>query len=989
MASIVDKLERDRPLFHDDFKGGLISWNANFHLLRFIEGHLVPGMQTLETGSGYSTVVFIAKGCFHTSITPYRSELDRIMVYCKENNLSLNHADFIANNSANHLPLIQNKELDFFFIDGAHRFPFPIIDWFYGSRLLKQGGLLVVDDTDIISCFLLSKFLESDAHWEQVLIENAFAVFKKIGGHDYPSDWWGQNFGRNKIDGEKTFINIFFAQPGRVQNKSNGDIPAGMTRKSVPSEEKTGTSALRSANGLLNGGLNTEYEEHPVSVMEEVRIDWTPAFNYKKLTEQEVDEFSNIEVTKDLLLGGVHAQKSWGYWYRYLAEQVWKTNLCKEIVEFCNSIENPKILSLGCGFGGMELEIAALLKKPYDIVAVDINKNIFAQAIKKTRKDDLHIQFIPLDLNFIKIRQDSFDAIFAHASLHHVLNLEHLLYQIYRGVKRHGRFIMLDMIGKNQALFWKENVDFARYIVRTMPAQYTRKISDRENIIAPYSEPSDQKGMEGIRQEEIERQIYNYFDPLKVFKYNSFIRMICTHPVIGKRIDPDKQQDRKYLEKLFSLDLQQIEDRNLRATEMFGVFTKKELMSIDSINAEAHSYLGAHYARQGMQEHALRHRKAALQLDQNNQAAMHHIAAMEQGKNETETIVQASSERALDRPAPAFHRSLISCAGERKNALQMSVIICTYNRATLLSMALESLTLQTLDKGSYEVIVIDDGSSDSTRQIVDSFVGKLPIKYFYQKNAGLAAAKNHGIYTSQGKILFFSDDDDIATPTLLEEHIETHQMYPQEHYAVLNYTTWGPDLLITPLMHFITEVQYFLFFYPNLKHGEILDYTYFWGGRSSCKRSFLINFGVFNPVFHFGCEDIELGYRLSKFNFKVVYNSHAISYMVRPVTFDEFCQRLIKQGRSQSVFSRLHNNPEVHKWAEVLNAESTWSKISPIYEAKVRSARELDKIAALKLHHKLDIDDSTMRLLYASYLWAFKASKIKGIMISKEESQSH
>jgi glycosyltransferase involved in cell wall biosynthesis len=333
--------------------------------------------------------------------------------------------------------------------------------------------------------------------------------------------------------------------------------------------------------------------------------------------------------------------------------------------------------------------------------------------------------------------------------------------------------------------------------------------------------------------------------------------------------------------------------------------------------------------------------------------------------------------------------ALISCAGERKNALQMSVMVCTYNRGTLLDMALESLVSQTLDKGSYEVIVIDDGSSDSTRQIVDSFAGKLPIKYFYQKNAGLAAAKNHGIYASQGEILFFFDDDDIATPTLLEEHIKTHQMYPQEHYAVLNYTTWAPNILITPLMHYITAVGCFLFSYPNLKHDETLDYTYFWGGRSSCKRSFLINFGVFNPAIRIFCEDIELGYRLSKFNLKVVYNSHAISHMVRPITFDEFCQRSIKHGRSQYIFSRLHDNPEVHKYTEVLNAEMTWNKISPIYEAKVRSARELDKIATLKLHHKLNMDDVTMRLLYRSYLWAFRASKIKGIMISKEESQGH
>ncbi|MDH4264509.1 MAG: glycosyltransferase family 2 protein [Deltaproteobacteria bacterium] len=321
------------------------------------------------------------------------------------------------------------------------------------------------------------------------------------------------------------------------------------------------------------------------------------------------------------------------------------------------------------------------------------------------------------------------------------------------------------------------------------------------------------------------------------------------------------------------------------------------------------------------------------------------------------------------------------------NPLPLSVIICTFNRAGLLKMALESLVKQTLSKADYEVIIIDDGSSDSTKETVDSFFERLPIKYFYQNNAGLASAKKHGIYAAQGKILLFGDDDDIAMPNLLEEHVKTHREYPEDNYAVLHYTTWSPNLLITPLMHFVVEVGCFLFSYPHIKHGDILDYTYFWGGRSSCKRSFLINYGVFNPVFHFGCEDIELGYRLSKKGLKVVYNGLAVAKMVRPITFDGFCQRLIKQGRSQYIFSTLHNEPEVHRWAEVMGVEEKWINIRAIYEAKIRSARELDRIVNMKLKHHLDLDDLTMRLLYRAYWWTFKSCKIRGIVEAKEESQ--
>jgi glycosyltransferase involved in cell wall biosynthesis len=320
-----------------------------------------------------------------------------------------------------------------------------------------------------------------------------------------------------------------------------------------------------------------------------------------------------------------------------------------------------------------------------------------------------------------------------------------------------------------------------------------------------------------------------------------------------------------------------------------------------------------------------------------------------------------------------------------KTPLPLSVIICTFNRAQYLKTVLESVCEQTLPRDEFEVVVIDDGSSDDTRSVVDSFRAALPIKYFYQKNAGLASAKNHGIYAAEGEILLFFDDDDVAAPTLLEEHLKTHRKYPKKNYAVLGYTEWVSGLDVTPLMKFVTEVGCFLFSYPSIKNGDILGYTRFWGGRSSCKRTFLIGHGVFNPVFRFGCEDIELGYRLSKHNLKVVYNADAVSFMIRPVGLDDFVRRLIKQGRSQYKFSAMYDDPEVHGWCETVEFEKAWEEMGPVYEAMVRSAYALEKIAEMKLAQGLGLDKQTERLPYRAYRWAFKASKLKGIVEAKEE----
>jgi glycosyltransferase involved in cell wall biosynthesis len=319
--------------------------------------------------------------------------------------------------------------------------------------------------------------------------------------------------------------------------------------------------------------------------------------------------------------------------------------------------------------------------------------------------------------------------------------------------------------------------------------------------------------------------------------------------------------------------------------------------------------------------------------------------------------------------------------------LPLSVIVCTYNRADYLKQVLESLRGQTLPQAEFEIILIDDGSSDHTRETVEPFRSCLPLKYFYQRNAGLASAKNHGIFAAQGRIVLFLDDDDVTTPSLLEEHLKSHRIYPRDNYAVLHYTTWGPGLTVTPLMHFITEVGCFLFSYPRIEHGAILDFTYFWGGRSSCKRAFLLEHGVFNPIFRFGCEDIELGYRLSTHDLRVVYNAHGMSKMIRAISFDDFCRRLVKQGRSQYVFSTLHNYPVVHQWAETKEAEENWDKVMPIYDAKIRSASELDRIAQLRVEYGLGLDGVTRRLLHRSYWWAFKACKMKGIAEARELQQ--
>jgi glycosyltransferase involved in cell wall biosynthesis len=263
---------------------------------------------------------------------------------------------------------------------------------------------------------------------------------------------------------------------------------------------------------------------------------------------------------------------------------------------------------------------------------------------------------------------------------------------------------------------------------------------------------------------------------------------------------------------------------------------------------------------------------------------------------------------------------------ENKFRPLISVVIPTFNRSKYLELALKSLTDQTIGNNEFEVIVINDGSNDNTVELCNKFIGRLNLKCFTIENSGISSAKNLGLFASSSPICFFFDDDDVAHKNLLREHIISHNKYPEENVAILGYTTWSSKIPVSYLMHYITDIGCNLFYYRGFQNEKLLDYTFFWGGRCSCKRSFLIKNGAFNQGFKFGSEDIELGYRLNKFGLKVIYNANAKSYMVRTLTFEQFCKRCEKQGKSLDHFLRLHPTEEIERYAGVQQAQSKWER---------------------------------------------------------------
>lgn len=96
--------------------------------------------------------------------------------------------------------------------------------------------------------------------------------------------------------------------------------------------------------------------------------------------------------------------------------------------------------------------------------------------------------------------------------------------------------------------------------------------------------------------------------------------------------------------------------------------------------------------------------------------------------------------------------------------VRVSVIIPSYNRAHLIGETIESVLRQTLS--DFELIVVDDGSTDNTAEVVRAYDG--PIRYVFQNNQGRSRARNAGYHLSQGEYVCFLDSDDVLAPPMLE-----------------------------------------------------------------------------------------------------------------------------------------------------------------------------------------------------------------------------
>ena len=180
-VDVLAPLLREQPKFHGP-TAGTVNWAIGADVLAWLDANIQPDWATLETGCGYSTIVFGARAKSHTVVAPRAAEHDLIKAWLDSHGIVHDHIAFEAMGSQRALPrLIDDGELNCVLIDGMHGFPMPFIDWYYTANRLAVGGAMIVDDTQIRPCAMLRDFLASErGRWERLVDLERATIFRRI-----------------------------------------------------------------------------------------------------------------------------------------------------------------------------------------------------------------------------------------------------------------------------------------------------------------------------------------------------------------------------------------------------------------------------------------------------------------------------------------------------------------------------------------------------------------------------------------------------------------------------------------------------------------------------------------------------------------------------------------------------------------------------------------------------------------------------------------
>jgi glycosyltransferase involved in cell wall biosynthesis len=218
--------------------------------------------------------------------------------------------------------------------------------------------------------------------------------------------------------------------------------------------------------------------------------------------------------------------------------------------------------------------------------------------------------------------------------------------------------------------------------------------------------------------------------------------------------------------------------------------------------------------------------------------------------------------------------------------IRATIQLCTYNRAALLDRVLEACFDQSVPEQSYEIVLVDDGSTDDTPRVIEDARRRATCAFVVvsQANGGLARARNAGLARCSGERVIFIDDDVLPLPNFVAEHLHAAARRPEAIVRGGAIEVDGLNELPTPIW-------------------SIKNYSgnYFWTTNVSVPLATIRGIGGFDESFsEYGWEDIDVGLRLRAAGVRALFAPRALVYHVKPRPRAANVDRMVAQAQAQA-----------------------------------------------------------------------------------------
>jgi glycosyltransferase involved in cell wall biosynthesis len=227
----------------------------------------------------------------------------------------------------------------------------------------------------------------------------------------------------------------------------------------------------------------------------------------------------------------------------------------------------------------------------------------------------------------------------------------------------------------------------------------------------------------------------------------------------------------------------------------------------------------------------------------------------------------------------------------------LTIVVPTHQRCRAVTRLVRELGTQLGDDPDtaegVDVLVVADGSTDGTVEVLEALELPVPLKVVWQRNRGRSAARNVGLSLARGEVVLFLDDDLVPRPGLIARHRASHED-GDEHVLV------GPYPLVPRPFPVAPNNEWFDTVYAELTEAKVVTRAdRFAVGNTSGPATLFREVGGFEEGFTgWGCEDIELGHRLLSVGVEVRFDSEAAAEHRQELSVAQLCANSVSNGRN-------------------------------------------------------------------------------------------